>query len=257
MKLGNEIRTELEDIAPLLARMERRNPYTVPVGYFEAFSEQVLQAVKAAESVDTEITLDFLLQAKQASASPAVPEGYFASFAENMLQKIRMNEAKEELRAVAPQLAALPKTNFYSVPTGYFEQLPSVVMQLVGQPRQKQLNWWLHFNEAFDALLSTAFKPQYTFAYASCITAVMVGLMFFFKPQQTPVCDQLACLTTAEIEAYINSNIDEFEVDAQVADNAGTQAFFAESTGLNADEVEQFLMDEGDESDLENAFENS
>jgi hypothetical protein len=46
MATDNEIQTELEEISPVLSRLLKTNPYTVPPGYFEQLPSTILAEVK-------------------------------------------------------------------------------------------------------------------------------------------------------------------------------------------------------------------
>jgi len=46
MATDNEIQTELEEISPVLSRLLKTNPYTVPTGYFEQLPSTILAEVK-------------------------------------------------------------------------------------------------------------------------------------------------------------------------------------------------------------------
>ncbi len=103
MKVSEEIKIELTQLAPVLADAQKQMPYTLPEGYFTHFPVIILQMAQAAPADD-------------------VPEGYFENFATGMLQKVRSLSITEELDEVAPLLNRIEKSMPYSLPEAYFEQ---------------------------------------------------------------------------------------------------------------------------------------
>lgn len=131
MENKNEILNELQQDFPLLATVVRnnvytvadnyfnellntvattktisglssRNPYSVPSNYFENFSANILQKIKAENA--------------------AVPVGYFDAFAHKLMQRIRTEQADE-----TPLLESISNENVYTVPDGYFESLEIII----------------------------------------------------------------------------------------------------------------------------------
>lgn len=92
------------------------NIYTVPKGYFESFSEIVLEKIKfRTRSAVPEIEKNLY----------AVPDGYFNNLSENILKRINnlnANEVKSELEELSPFLSSIPKTNVFSIPKDYFDE---------------------------------------------------------------------------------------------------------------------------------------
>jgi hypothetical protein len=148
MEKRQEILNELNSIAPLLAKVSAKMPYTlpaayfeelpnkmvsllnvpekeidlpiqqhpftVPEGYFESLAGSIIQKIKEEEQ-------GFSINAKEMPYS--IPTGYFEDFATTVLQKTRAEEVKTELVAIAPLLSEIPKTNVYTTPSGYFDTL--------------------------------------------------------------------------------------------------------------------------------------
>jgi len=94
------------------------NIYSVPAGYFEVFSEQVLGLIKANESLTW-------LSSLPREMPFSIPEGYFNELDEKIMEVIRRHPdyqtSREELEAVSPLLSSISKRPVYSVPKGYFE----------------------------------------------------------------------------------------------------------------------------------------
>lgn len=114
MELSSNIYIELRQIAPAVANIGNNNPYTVPMGYFDLLSADIMLKIRP-EAVVT-------------SANPySTPMGYFDGLASNILDKIKVAEQKRskeiiaELEEVAPLLNTIDHGNLLSVPYGYFE----------------------------------------------------------------------------------------------------------------------------------------
>lgn len=101
MKVSEEIKNELIQLAPGMADAPKQMPYNVPDGYFERFPVTMLLAAQTAPAFE-------------------VPTGYFDNFATGMLQKVRSLSITEELEEIAPSLNRINKTMPYSLPEGYF-----------------------------------------------------------------------------------------------------------------------------------------
>ena len=146
MAIKAEILNELMEISPVIARMERVNPYTVPAGYFEGLDEHLLTMAKIAEQSPA-------LQGIAMKKPMQVPEGYFEGLAGSILNKIKAEEnlsVDDELRNISPLLYSLDKVNVYDVPTGYFETLgeellnkvsPKETAKVISFSQRKSVKW--------------------------------------------------------------------------------------------------------------------
>jgi hypothetical protein len=94
------------------------NIYSVPAGYFEGFSDQILRLIKTNESL-------IWLSSLPKEVPFNVPAEYFNKLDENIMEIIRRHPdyqtSHEELEAVSPLLSSISKRPVYSVPKGYFE----------------------------------------------------------------------------------------------------------------------------------------
>ncbi len=129
MKISSDILTELKELSPLLAGMERVNVFTTPVGYFDNICATVLLALEENNlpAVSNQPTFD-------------IPSRYFDSLAGNILAKIR--EVKltqsEELRSLSPMLYSIQNENVYTAPEGYFDGLAASIVKQI-QPEQAKI----------------------------------------------------------------------------------------------------------------------
>jgi len=70
MEESTNILNELTALSPTLAAINKVNPFTVPNGYFDTLSD------------------DILAQTFREQHSPAIPAGYFNTLADNILNKL-------------------------------------------------------------------------------------------------------------------------------------------------------------------------
>jgi hypothetical protein len=99
MESSEEILTELLEIAPFLGRAGiSRDSYTVPAGFFEDFSEILMNRIH----LETDVFLE--------------------------------PDARQELSGISPLLAGLQTKNPYKLPEGYFESWKATIPQSKSVP---------------------------------------------------------------------------------------------------------------------------
>jgi len=123
MESTNDILNELKELSLVLAAMEKVNVFTVPEGYFERLSEDIVAGIGYEKGI-TEID-------SSAAKTADVPDGYFESLAETILAKVKSESAADELRILSPMLYSLQQENVFYVPQGYFEGLSDSVLAKV------------------------------------------------------------------------------------------------------------------------------
>jgi major membrane immunogen (membrane-anchored lipoprotein) len=152
-----DILNELQVLSPTLAGLPKVNVYTVPLGYFDVLSDDILATLNIEQS-------SFLSNTKIQIGD--VPVGYFDNLADNILAKIKQQQvdnASEELRSLSPMLYSVQNENVYTVPANYFENISDTVLEKV-QPQQ--------------AKVITMRKRNFTFIkYA--VAAVFTGIIAF------------------------------------------------------------------------------
>lgn len=96
--------TELKQISPSLADIEKKNPFLIPDGYFFEFPEMILSIIRQ----------------------------------NNLLSSI------EEIESISPLLASLKSKQTYTVPTNYFDQFSISVMQQESQKENDRVSAPVH-----------------------------------------------------------------------------------------------------------------
>jgi hypothetical protein len=99
MERSNEILTEIQEIAPVLGKSgPSRNPYTLPVGFFENFPEILMLRIRMDSAKGLEIG-----------------------------KKITEISSPQEIIEISPLLADLQHKTTYQVPQGYFESFNTMI----------------------------------------------------------------------------------------------------------------------------------
>ena len=166
MTQKDNILQELKELNSQLISLQQ-NVYTVPAGYFEGLTEQVLNRIKALETANSVEELSLLTKVPDifSKKSPyTVPAGYFENLAENTLLKIQASSdyqtAEEELASLSPLLSSLKKDLPYSVPAGYFESLTDKAITEESKPASKVIS----FNS----------RKWFRYAAAAVVTGIVV-----------------------------------------------------------------------------------
>jgi hypothetical protein len=86
---------ELELLSPLLAGLNKKNPFTPPAGYFEDLSGNVLSGVQAIEFVNEALeNLSPMMMSLKDKNVYSVPPDYFESFPAEMIAKLNQQPAR-------------------------------------------------------------------------------------------------------------------------------------------------------------------
>jgi len=186
---------------PLLASLEKGNPFSVPANYFESkeglFEYPLLASFKNNKSFaipanyfeNKEEILDYPLLATNKVESFTVPDTYFTTLTERITHTVSLQHEKETY----PLLYTHNKQTIFTTPASYFEEFTvhTTVTSPVGRtggvviPLYKRLN-----------------KLSYRVAAA---VILLIGLSVLFYTQQNKViektndCNTFACLDKKDI----------------------------------------------------------
>lgn len=133
MENSNDILNELKALSPVIAAIEKNNPFKVPDGYFENLSNDIMLGIGIEYGVNQ--------QDSHLTSAADVPIGYFDSLAQDVLQKIKLlttEDAVSELKSLSPMLYSIQHENIFEVPEGYFEGLSEDVLNKV-MPKQARV----------------------------------------------------------------------------------------------------------------------
>ena len=215
METRENILKELQEIAPMLSKMEKKNFYSVPENYFLNFKNGILEQVKLSGVKQELKTVAPELLKVERRSTVEVPTGYFNSFSTDLMKKIRAEEVAAELREIAPALSEAEKINLLEVPANYFNAFPQQMMKrIASEQKAKEVSspqWFEALNNVLENITAVIFKPKYSFAFAGMTTMIIVGVMFFMKVEEQ--CADLDCkmaaLSNEALNTYLDSNIDE------------------------------------------------
>ena len=223
MKFSAEILEELNKVSPLLAGIEKKNVFSVPEGYFDVLSINLIKNINTGS--------EFKL---------TVPEGYFENLSSSILDKIKSlkDDPAEELRSMSPMLYSIQSENVFEVPKGYFRNLEyDILDKVITKPQTKVVEM-----KRRDSI--------WKYAAAAVVTGFigLSSLMMFNSSEKSTI--------TKENEALVSSAIktaNEFKNPQQV--NAGIASLseddiikYLEKTGTDVDN--EALAKSIDESEL-------
>ena len=230
MKSTNDILEELRELSPVLAGMEKLNVFTVPAGYFDLLSEDILAGVRNEGNTDGDTG---------SGSIEEVPHGYFDSLAETIMGKIKSTQvetASEETRALSPMLYSIRNENVFEVPAGYFEELSNAVISRL-TPQQAKI-------VVMKRRTTTFFK----YAVAAAFTGVMaLGVFKFTGPSKTELPDYvMAGLKIENIDQEFSKISDDEIVKYLEAEGSDVKAAIV-ANSVDENELpsqEEYLMDE-------------
>lgn len=231
MENRNDILNELKELSTVLAAIEKTNVFTVPDGYFEYLSTDILLGIENANGLLMDVAV---------ANTGDIPVGYFDSLASSILNKIKaqnVEDAAAEIRALSPMLYSIQNENVFEVPQEYFKNLPEAVVNKVS-PQLKVIS--------LQRRSSTFFK----YAVAAAFTGVMALGVFKFTAKTDDITG---------LPEYVTAGLKVNDVDgelAKIADADIVKFLEADGTDINAAIVansvdknelpsaEDYLMDE-------------
>lgn len=239
---------ELNEIGSTLINMVPENVYAIPDGYFENFSEQVLNRIKALEAVNAKDELSYLspmLNSISREIPFTIPVGYFDGLEEKVMQSIRGNEdylhkesfgqtPKEEIESISPLLSGLNRQMPYSVPQGYFENLNAEVNT---KPQIK--------------IVSISSRRWFRYAAAAVVVGIIAlnGMLFLNKkpvdPAKNPdewVAKNVKKVNTDKLDDFIKLADEESSTKGSVVNkNEKTEEIKELMKDVSEKEIQQFL----------------
>ena len=251
MENTTDILNELKELSPALAAMEKANVFSVPTGYFDQLTNDIMLRIEAEHELKE---LSPALAAMKKINVFTVPQGYFDSLAGTILNKIKALETEDaatEIRTLSPMLYSIQNENVFEVPKDYFENLSADILDKV-KPEVKVVQ--------MPKRSSTFFK----YAVAAVFTGMMALGVFKFtgnsKDADLPeyvtaglqvqnVDQELASISEAEIvkfleadgtdikAAMVANSIDQNELPAQEDYLLDEQALDKYLNSINVDEL--------------------
>jgi hypothetical protein len=206
MKFSPEILEELNSVSPLLADIGNANIFSVPEGYFNTVTVEVIKKVNAAPENKL-----------------AVPEGYFENLSNQILNKIKSldHHPEQELKTLSPLLYSIQNENVFTVPAGYFNNLSHDILEKVAPSQAKVISIRRR-------------DPVWKMAAAAVVTGIIAvsSLMVFNRSQSTTNNEIPVSAYIQEASRFKNEN----QIDAGVASLSDDEIIkYLEKTGNDAD----------------------
>lgn len=193
---------ELKELSPLIAGMEKLNVFSVPEGYFEYLSTDILSGIENEKGLKN-ITSSL-------DVNTEVPHRYFDTLAANILHKIKAQEfddALTELRVLSPMLYSIQNENVFEIPKGYFENLSEAVLNTVN-PQTKVVSMKRHttFFKYAVAVAFTGLVALSVFKFTATDKKVVLPDYVTAGLKVQDVDQELAKISDDDIVKYLEAN---------------------------------------------------
>ena len=192
MQNREEITIELTSIVSAATAWPVSVPYMVPVGYFDALSEMILERISIGLPNKANVFV--------------VPDNYFEQLPDTILQAVRHTEVSDELREVAPFLQSIPKTNPYQTNTVPVLDIQAMIAEKAATDTGKVIT--------MPAIRKSAWMRL---AAAAVMVGVLVTAAFIYNSNQTiesvntdqyaqmDVSNEISKLSEDELTNYLSS----------------------------------------------------
>lgn len=235
MNSRKNISDELKAISPAVDNIQPLNPFSVPAGYFNTLSEQIMMRIKSGSEIQQQVypadelkSLSPLLSQLDKKMPFSVPEGYFENLGGSVMEgRHAIGQANNLIEGSSDLLTGLKNKTTYQIPSGYFENLPN---QLLARAR----------NQGSAKIVRMRFSSSVT-RYA--VAAIIIGMLLisgflFYNNQDSISTNQVAGIeqvSQEELENYITTQsviISEMGVNTAAAEMDGEdiQEIFADLT---------------------------
>lgn len=207
---------ELQYLSPLLSNVSKEMPYTVPVGFFQKFGEDVLKKINEND---------------------------------DHLHKESLGQTSEkEIGKLSPLLNNLRNKNPYTVPAGYFETLGPKVVRM--DSSKKSLVTYGEHKET--KVISISRRKWYRLAAVAVVIGIVVigGLLFFKQGQINPVDNPHAWIEKnvktvdkAKIDELVtltNGEINKPDIESEAVQKAEIKELMKD---VPEKDIEEFLND--------------
>lgn len=201
MTRNKDILNELEQMSPVVAKLNPVVPYQVPEVYFDTLAPVIMARIAAGGQEENS-----LLQVAGKQMPQQTPVGYFDTLSENILEKIKAaptQTAADELAELSPLLSGINKTNVYEVPTGYFNTVADIVNAQV-KPQAKVVSIFSRKNILRFAAAAVVF------------TMVAFGVNTLLQRQSTSIAFAIAKVEPINTQKQFNKELSALSDDAIV-----------------------------------------
>jgi len=201
---------EIEETSALLAKLDKKESFPVPDGYFDELSVQILSQINIHTALG--ITVN------QVNASPS--ETYFDELASEIENAVILE--KLEMRKEVP----------FAVPSGYFEQLSAQILDKINEPIQIQTR----FGKIRHMVVSNYWMP--VSLAAACLLLITLRIIAppdaGYSPLSNVALNETALNDTDKKEVI--DNLELYGIDeAVVLEHVSSKSKPAENTEASSD----------------------
>lgn len=153
--------------APMLAVLEKENPFSLPSGYFE----------KLAEQINSQIVIN---QYDTSNTILELPENYFETLEQQIFSTIKLEKIKENAGS-----------EIFSVPEHYFNTLEDRITSKTPDESKKE-----------PSKVKSFFSTWITLAAAACFIG-FIGVGIYLNSNSSDIESQFSQLASDEIVSYL------------------------------------------------------
>lgn len=192
MQNREKITIELTSIASSAIAWPIAVPYKVPVGYFDALSDIILERISTGLPNKVNVF--------------EVPDNYFEQLPDAILRTVRHAEVRDELQEIAPFLQSIPKTNPYQTNIAPVLDIQAMITDKAATDTGKTI-----------AMPAIRKSPWMRFAVAAVMIGVLVTAAFIYNGNQAiesvntdqyaqmDVSNEISKLSEDELTSYLSS----------------------------------------------------
>nr|WP_294995278.1 hypothetical protein [uncultured Sediminibacterium sp.] len=237
MSQREAIENELKQMGLSLEHLSARIPYRVPDGYFEAFSDLLLERL----AVNADISKNKVYQ---------LPNGYFEGLSDRIIAAIHKADVTEEMESLSPLLNTLSKEMPFHKQASPALNMETIMQRaavreipVVQMRARKPLKWMRLAAAAVVAGLLITTAVLYT-----SDTSQQNGDMKFADYAQIDVSHEISKLSEEELNTYLSSS-EKLIVAAGYREQYGEDEFPDVNEHIqymSDDELKQYLDESGE-----------
>jgi len=201
---GNSVDEELAILSPMLSKIKRVTPFSVPQGYFEELSDNVLESAKAIDFVNDGLeNLSPLMRDLKNKNTYTTPLGYFENFSDSVLSKIKNEPKKAKVISITNRKTWL-KFAAAAIVVGMISTIGFYFLNKSSQPVNTDPIAAL--SKVSDDEMNNYLQNQYSPVYDSVITNTNSPLAIVdLSGDDTD--DLLSTIPDDELKQYINEDV--------------------------------------------------
>lgn len=240
MKDTNNIPEDFEDLrkyAPTLLKIEKKNCFSLPEGYFNDLSHRVEDSISIKDNSDK---VDF-----------NIPDNYFENLPEQISKRLSLEGLKKEGIFEVPEnyfedLAAKSNSNAFleslkkkewGIPPGYFDNLPAAIQNRIAEKASRIIS------------LKTWAQRRYAYVAVAASIAIIIGAFPVFKKSENNSIEKKFNLAFNESDKkFIAGHFEVYNIDEALLTECISNEEITELNlqGLNEDDILNYLSKESD-----------